>query len=230
METTMHVTAHPSILYCGTPVALLSTLNEDGTANLAPMSSVFWLGYRAFLGLQSTSKTSENLRRTGELVINLPSPDQVAAIDRLARTTGSDPIPQDKIDRGYFHVKDKFGEAMLTQVPGETVSSPRALECPIQFEAVLEHNHRYDQGGPLDGFITIFEARITRVHVEETILMDGHVDRIDPDKWRPVIMSFQEFYGLGPKLHPSRLGEIPEEAYRTPDFARAHERMLATAG
>ena len=51
----MHVTAHPSILYCGTPVALLSTLNEDGTANLAPMSSVFWLGYRAFLGLQSTS-------------------------------------------------------------------------------------------------------------------------------------------------------------------------------
>ncbi|WP_341772710.1 hypothetical protein [Burkholderia gladioli] len=42
----MHVTAHPSILYFGTPVALLATVNADGSHNLAPMSSVFWLGWR----------------------------------------------------------------------------------------------------------------------------------------------------------------------------------------
>ena len=29
----------PKILYFGTPVALISSLNEDGTTNLAPMSS-----------------------------------------------------------------------------------------------------------------------------------------------------------------------------------------------
>jgi flavin reductase (DIM6/NTAB) family NADH-FMN oxidoreductase RutF len=40
----MHIPAEPSILYFGTPVALLSTLNKDGSANLAPMSSVWWLG------------------------------------------------------------------------------------------------------------------------------------------------------------------------------------------
>lgn len=61
------------------------------------------------------------------------------------------------------------------------------------------------------------------MHVDRAILMDGHPNRIDPDKWRPLIMSFQEYYGLGPKLHPSRLGEIPEELYRTPDFERAVE-------
>jgi flavin reductase (DIM6/NTAB) family NADH-FMN oxidoreductase RutF len=88
-------------------------------------------------------------------------------------------------------------------------------------EAVLEHEHGYDQDGPLSGYIGIFEARITRVHVDESILMDGHPHRIDPDKWRPLIMSFQEFYGLGPKLHKSRLGEIAEELYRTPDTERA---------
>jgi flavin reductase (DIM6/NTAB) family NADH-FMN oxidoreductase RutF len=69
----MHVVSHPSILYFGTPVALLSTVNTDGTANLAPMSSAWWIGYRCFMGLQSVSKTPENLRRTREIVINLPS-------------------------------------------------------------------------------------------------------------------------------------------------------------
>jgi flavin reductase (DIM6/NTAB) family NADH-FMN oxidoreductase RutF len=37
--TAPHVTIEPSILYLGTPVVLISTLNEDGGANIAPMSS-----------------------------------------------------------------------------------------------------------------------------------------------------------------------------------------------
>jgi flavin reductase (DIM6/NTAB) family NADH-FMN oxidoreductase RutF len=225
----MHVTASPSILYFGTPVALLSTLNKDGSANLAPMSSVFWLGWRCFLGLQGSSRTTENLRRTRELVINLPSPQQVAAVDRLARTTGSDPVPQDKLQRGYRHVRDKFALAGLSPQPAETVRPPRALECPVQLEAVLEHEHGYDQGGPLAGYIAVLEARITRVHVEESLLMRGQRQRIDPDLWRPLIMSFQEFYGLGPKLHASKLGEIPEEMYRTPDYERAQAEVLRPA-
>ncbi|OWT77385.1 MULTISPECIES: flavin reductase family protein [unclassified Achromobacter] len=224
----MHVTAHPSILYFGTPVALLSTVNEDGSINLAPMSSVFWIGWRCYLGLQSISKTVENMRRNGELVINLPSPAQVEAVDRLARTTGSDPVPQDKVKRGYYHVKDKFAAAGLTAVAAETVAPPRVAECPVQLEAVFEHEHSYDQDGPLNGYVAVLEARIKRVHVDESILMAGNPNRIDPDKWRPLIMSFQEFYGLGPKLHPSRLGEIAEELYRTPDFERAQAALLAT--
>jgi len=214
----MHVTARPSILYFGTPVALLSTRNQDGTANLAPMSSIFWLGYRCFLGLQGSSKTTENLRRTRELVINLPSADQVAVVDRLAKTTGTNPPPRDKLERGYRYEKDKFGAAGVTPMPAETIAGFRVRECPVQLEAVLEAEHGYDEGGPLDGFVAILEARITRVHVERSLLMDGHADRIDPDKWRPLIFSFQQFYGLGPQIHPSRLAEIPEELYRTPDF------------
>jgi flavin reductase (DIM6/NTAB) family NADH-FMN oxidoreductase RutF len=37
----MHQTIEPTILYFGTPVALISTLNEDGSANIAPMSSAW---------------------------------------------------------------------------------------------------------------------------------------------------------------------------------------------
>ena len=225
----MHMKTEPAILYFGTPVALLSTVNEDGSANLAPMSSVFWLSWRCMLGLQGTSKTTENLRRTRQMVINLPSVDQVAAVDRLAKTTGSNPVPADKLERGFRYEKRKFEVAGLTPVASETVMPPRVLECPVQLEAVLEAERSLDVGGPLEGFICTFEMRIQRVYVEETILMDGHPNRVDPNKWRPLIFSFQQFYGLGSQVHPSRLGEIPERLYRTPDMDLARKSLKHAA-
>ena len=74
----MHKTVEPAILYLGTPVVLISTQNENGSPNLAPMSSAWWLGWRCMLGLAASSKTPQNLRRTGECVLNLPSADMVA--------------------------------------------------------------------------------------------------------------------------------------------------------
>jgi hypothetical protein len=53
----MHVTADPAILYFGTPVVLVSTTNEDGSANLAPMSSAWWLGWNCVLGFGARSHT-----------------------------------------------------------------------------------------------------------------------------------------------------------------------------
>lgn len=40
------------------------------------------------------------------------------------------------------------------------------------------------------------------MHVAPSILMDNETTRIDPDKWRPLILSFQEFYGLFPACIP----------------------------
>ena len=57
----MHQTIEPAILYFGTPVVLVSTLNEDGSPNLAPMSSAWWLGWRAVLGFGASSKTPQNM-------------------------------------------------------------------------------------------------------------------------------------------------------------------------
>ena len=76
----MHRTIDPTILYFGTPVALISTLNEDGSPNLAPMSSAWWLGWTCMLGLGQMSQTSANLVRTRECVINLPSASLVSQL------------------------------------------------------------------------------------------------------------------------------------------------------
>jgi flavin reductase (DIM6/NTAB) family NADH-FMN oxidoreductase RutF len=226
----MHGTSHvsntqiePAILYFGTPVVLIGSTNDDGSFNLAPMSSAWWVGWRCMLGLARNSKTTANMIRTGECVLNLPSADQVGAVDRLARTTGSDPIPPGKIKRGYRHEKDKFGISGLTALRGETVAAPRALECPVQIEAKVADVHDMAQEDDVwRGNLVAIEVRITRVHAHAAIMMDGEADRVDPDKWRPLIMSFQQFYGLTPdKLQRSELGQIPETLYKPPGWRPA---------
>lgn len=217
-----HTAIEPGILYFGTPVVLLSTSNEDGSANLAPMSSAFWLGWRAMLGLGARSKTTLNLLRTRECVLNLPSSAMAAAVDRLALTTGSDPVPPRKEERGYFHVADKFGRAGLTPVPSETVAPPRVAECPVAMEAVLESVHPFAEDDEAQrGGIVGLEVRVQRVLVHDDIRTPGTDDHVDPDAWRPLIMSFQKLYGLGPQVHESTLARIPERMYRSPDIERA---------
>lgn len=205
----MHTITDPPILYFGTPVVLISTQNEDTSPNLAPMSSAWWLGHRCMLGLAVASRTTENLRRTGECVLNLPFASLVDNVNRIARTTGSDPVPDGKRRRGYRHVADKFAEAGLTPIDADLVRPPRAAECPIQMEATLHDVHGIGPGG---GAVAL-ELAVERVHADESILAEP--DRIDPDAWRPLIMSFQQFYGLSPdRLQPSELARIPEALYR----------------
>lgn len=223
----MHVTCEPAILYFGTPVVIVSTVNEDGSCNLAPISSAFWLGWRCILGIGAMSKTAQNLRRTRECVLNLPSVREASAVDRLALTTGVNPVPNRKVARGYRHVKEKFAIAGLTPIASETVTPPRVLECPVQLEAVVEAIHGIaDDDAALRGMIYTFETRIKRVHVEESILVEGKPNHVDPDKWRPLLMSFQKLYGLAPaQVHASRLSTIPEESYRSIDVDRARSEL-----
>ncbi len=49
-------TISPKILYFGTPVALISSINEDASPNLAPISSFWALGWTMTLGLLSETK------------------------------------------------------------------------------------------------------------------------------------------------------------------------------
>jgi flavin reductase (DIM6/NTAB) family NADH-FMN oxidoreductase RutF len=223
-------TIDPAILYFGTPVVLISTLNEDGTPNLAPMSSAWWLGKRCMLGLGARSKTPQNLIRTGECMLNLPSADLVEMVDRLALTTGSNPVPPHKVEKGYRYERDKFGISGFTALASKTVRAPRAEECPVQLEAKLEHVHPLEEDDEHRRCsLVALEVRITCVHIDSSIQMDGELNRIDPDKWRPLIMSFQKFYGLGPQVHNSKLSTIPEEMYRIRKVQLAKDELVSRA-
>lgn len=192
----------PTILYFGTPAVLISTLNEDGTPNLAPMSSAWWLGWSCMLGLGSMGKTSDNLIRTRECVINLPSEEQVTHVDRLALTTGKNPVPEKKQSWGYRYEPDKFGISGLTRMPSLDVEPPRIMECPVQMEGFVRGWRAFGKNVSANAF----EVHIVRLHVEGRI-GDELRPHIDPEKWRPLLMSFCRFFGMGGELHPSRLAE-----------------------
>ena len=120
MRERKFVTIEPKILYFGTPVALISSLNEDDSTNLAPMSSFWALGWTLMLGLLDETKTAENFGRHPECVINLPSPDMWPSVEKLAPLTGKDPVPDLKAKQFRFE-KDKFE---VSQALGERVLMP----------------------------------------------------------------------------------------------------------
>jgi flavin reductase (DIM6/NTAB) family NADH-FMN oxidoreductase RutF len=187
-------TIEPKILYFGTPVALISSLNEDGTTNLAPMSSFWALGWTVMLGLLDETKTAENLARHAECVINLPSPDMWRQVEKLAPLTGKNPVPGIKAKQFRFE-KDKFGAAGFTTLPSEIVVPLRAAECPIQMEAKVHALHPMHGGklAEVGGGIAA-EVEILRVHASEEYIQGENY--IDPSKWSPLIYNFRHYFRL----------------------------------
>ncbi|MNF13484.1 hypothetical protein D3C80_2153500 [compost metagenome] len=66
---------------------------------------------------------------------------------------------------------------------------------------------------------------IKQVYLDESI-QKANPDKVDPDKWRPLIMSFQEFYGLGERVHESDLAKIDEQLYQTHDREVARQALV----
>jgi len=210
----MHRIIEPAIHYWGTPVVLVSTLNEDGSSNLAPMSSAWWLGWSCMLGLDASSRTVENLRRTRQCVLNLAAAGNAEAVNRLALTTGSVSVPVHKKLLGYRHEADKFAAAGMTPLPSQQVAPPRAGECPVQLEAEVQDIRPFAQADPRMAIPAVaVELKIVKVHVHADILQPDHPHRVDPDRWQPLIMSFRQLYARGEAAGRSRLASGPEEAY-----------------
>ena len=149
------------------------------------------------LGLGSMGQTSDNLLRTRECVINLPSIREVSAVDRLALTTGKNPVPERKRSWGYRFEAEKFREAGLTPVASESVAAPRVVECPVQMEGIV-HEHR-----PFGKNVSAiaFEIHITRLHVDEALLAEGRDGATPAHRPRALAAAPDE---LLPLLRPGR--------------------------
>lgn len=190
-EANQHETINPSILYYGTPVLLLSTLNEDGSTNLSPLSSSWALGDCLVLGLGTQGKAYENLSRHPECVINLPDATLWKQVEALGRTTGTTPFPEEKRQMGYAFCHDKFTAAGLTPQCSVQVAPDKIAECPLQIEAAVQHIHVPEH----TPFMAIVEVKAVKVHAH-TRLISGP-NKINPEEWHPLIYNFRHYYGLG---------------------------------
>lgn len=196
-----HIEIRPSVLYVGTPVVLITSLNPDGTTNISPMSSVWALTDRVVLGMSSTSKGGENAVRDRQIVLNFPSPELWPKVEAIARATGCDPVPPHKEKIGYRFEPAKFEISGLTPQSSVAVRPLRIAECPIQFEAEVVACH--DPGGawPMgrpEAF-KILEARVVRVHAHRKIVVPS-TNQIDTSQWQPLLYVFRRYFGTGPAL------------------------------
>lgn len=172
--------------------ALISTVDEDGSPTLSAVLPVRVFGLRATIVLDAGTRTAKNMIRTGECVLNLPSAERAAAVDRLARLAGTDRRAAPSLRRRYF--SEDFWMARLTPVPSEAVSVPRALECPMQLEAMLTNNRRsngaeHEKDEPLT-----IEVRILRVHLDPSIVLGDDTGRAEANEWKPLMACLREAY------------------------------------
>lgn len=199
----------PSILYFGTPVVLITTRNPDGTTNITPMSSAWALADRVVIGLSGGGQGLANLRRERECVLNLAGDDLQENVERMAATTGRDPVPAWKQATGYRYEADKFALAGLHALPSHDVAPPRIAECPLQLEAhlaVIIERPVDAWRGAADSYV-IAELQVRCVHAHQDVVVPG-TQHIDPARYQPLFYLFRHYVGCGAPLGKTFKAEV----------------------
>jgi flavin reductase (DIM6/NTAB) family NADH-FMN oxidoreductase RutF len=157
------------------PIAVISTLNHDGTNNLAPFSFFTAISAKpmiiAFAPLIRTSDgsfkdTVKNILREKEFVINFCTEKNYQSVN-LASTE----LP---------YGEDEFKFSGLTPIESELIKAKRLKESPIHFECQFRDMLCYGKDPGAGSLIT---GEVKLIHVDESILVDG---KIDTDLFSPV--------------------------------------------
>jgi flavin reductase (DIM6/NTAB) family NADH-FMN oxidoreductase RutF len=153
------------------PIAWVSTLNDDGSANLAPFSFFTGASAEPPLCIICVARTKthvkkdtwRNIERSGEYVIHVV-PDRLVAEMNLT-------------SKDYPYGTDEFAMAGLAKAASEKVAPPRIAEAPVAMECRL---HQIVEVGRPGTAVIIGE--IVLWHVRDEVLVGGRVDMglLDP--------------------------------------------------
>jgi flavin reductase (DIM6/NTAB) family NADH-FMN oxidoreductase RutF len=159
------------------PVALVSTVDVNGAANLAPFSFFSGVGSAPPTvlfcpalrtgdhgNLAHRKDTLRNVEETGEFVVNVVS----ESISAQANHSAAEVAPE----------IDEFQLAGLTSLASEVVRPPRVAESPAQMECRLLQVI-YTSHAPGGGVIVLGE--VVRFHVRQDLVEDFRVDPVKLD-------------------------------------------------
>ncbi|TYO90752.1 flavin reductase family protein [Oceanicella actignis] len=178
------------------PIGWISTVDEEGRANLAPYSFfnavadrppvVMYSTTGRKLGLDERKDSLANIRRTGEFVVNLTSWDL-----REQMNATSAHLP---------HGEDEFLAAGLEKAPSVEVAPPRvaaapaALECRLLQEVALPC---WDETGEN---VVVF-GEVVHIHIRDDMIVDG---RFDLTRSRPLARCGYQDYAVIERLFQMR--------------------------
>jgi flavin reductase (DIM6/NTAB) family NADH-FMN oxidoreductase RutF len=146
------------------PIAWTSTLNEDGSANLAPFS--FFTGVSSdpptcliCVSRRKRQKkdTWRNIERTGEYVIHVVNDALGAQMNATSRE--------------FPYGTDEIAELGLTKVTSERVAPPRIAEAPVAMECRLDRIVEVGRGGT-----AVIIGEILLWHVRDELVVNGRLD------------------------------------------------------
>ena len=167
------------------PIALVTTLGENGVVNAAPFSMFNMVGEDPPLVMISLNRlkdgrlkdTAANILRSGEFVVHI----------------ADETIGQQMHDCGVAHPPEvsELDEVGFTAVPSHTVKPPRIAQAPVAFECVLHETMETDSRYVFFGRVQWMAAR------------DG---LIDTDLWRVNLRDYAPVARFGASFY-IRCGE-----------------------
>ena len=187
----MHKQIHPKSLYWGNTVILLNTIDAAGSTNITPISSSWALSNNIVIGLSLNIKAIENIESCPEVVLNIASANLANKMESIARYTGKQPVPPEKLKSGFSYCEDKFLIGEFTAQPSKTVQPLRIQECALQVECLVENVIKRDKHA-------ILELKAIHIHAEESLLKNS--DIIDADLWNPLINNFRSYHGVSESI------------------------------
>ena len=157
------------------PIAWVSTINEEGTANLAPFSYFNAVGDDPPHVMISISRsghlnkdTLNNILNNKEFVVNMVTEDLAEKMNSTAH-----PLQPHESEFDFADVNSK---------PATIVKPPLVAESPVSLECELVHH--YNLENHKNGGSTIIIGRIIHFHINEDILLDNF--HIDLTKYQPI--------------------------------------------
>lgn len=163
------------------PIAWVVTLNPEGRLNAAPFSffNVFGAGPPILcLGIGARrpgdpKDTGENIRLTGEFVVNLVAHENAEAMNVTAIEFGPE--------------VDELAEARLTTLPSEKIRPPRIAESPVAMEC--ERLATVELGNDR----ALVMGRVLMMHVRDDAVLDAAKCYIDT----PALKLIGRMHGRG---------------------------------
>lgn len=179
------------------PIAFVSTIDADGTPNVAPYSFfnafssnppiVVFSSNRKVRG-NTTKDTLKNVEESGECVINIVNYNMVYQM-----SLASVEYPADV---------SEFAKSGLTPIPSDIVKPFRVQESPVQMECKVKEIIKLGTEGGAGNLII---CEVVRIHIQEGILSEK--GRIDPYKADLVARMGRHYYC---RVIPESIFELPQ--------------------
>ena len=157
------------------PIAVVSTLSENGSVNVAPFSFFTAVSAKpmiiAFSPLIRSSTGLEkdtplNIVKNGEFVVNFVTEATAEKVNATSQ----------ELEYG----ESELEVSGLSTLPSTIIKTPRIAESPVHFECKFRDRLVY---GDQPGAGQIITGEVVMVHVDESLLEDG---KISTDLFKPV--------------------------------------------